>query len=65
MFHGSADSLIPIEWGARTHRDLIAALGAAADVQFVRYNGCEHEILAEELRAFEQFVLGSISPAVP
>jgi predicted esterase len=58
MFHGSADSLVPIEWGASTHRALAAA--GASDLQFTRYNGVEHEIVAEELQALEQFVLGKI-----
>jgi hypothetical protein len=65
MFHGNADSLIPIEWGENTHRALLATCGAAMDVQFVRYNGVEHELVAEELRALEEFVLSNVAPPAP
>jgi hypothetical protein len=61
MSHGSADSLVPMEWGAGTHAALLAALGTAADLRFVRYDGAEHELVEEELQAFEDFVLGSIA----
>jgi hypothetical protein len=60
MYHGSADSLVPIDWGVSTHRALAAACGAASDLRFTRYDGVEHELVAEELRALEQFVLGEI-----
>ncbi len=63
MSHGSADSLVPMVWGASTHAALLAALGANADVRFVCYDGVEHELVAEELQAFEDFVLSSITSA--
>ena len=65
MFHGSADSLIPMEWGENTYRALFATCGAAMDVQFVRYDGVAHEIVAEELRALEEFVLSNVATPAP
>ena len=59
MFHGTADPLIPFEWGARTHAALAAACGG--DVQFVALERMRHEVVAEELLQLEAMVMGAVA----
>ena len=58
QFHGTADELVPIEWGEETHKNL---KDSGVKGQFVRLNDAGHELTRSELATFRKWVLEVLS----
>lgn len=54
QFHGSADTLVPIQWGEESSNNL-KELGV--NVQFVPLNNVDHELDATEIKSFKEWLL--------
>jgi len=58
QYHGTIDSLVPIEWGKESAKNL-EDLGV--NVKFVPLQNIEHELSREEIQSWKDWLLDILS----